>query len=127
MRRIFKLVRFSRWCRKSGLSDEALARAVKEMASGLIDADLGGNVYKKRISLPGRGKRGSTRTLVATNLGSHWFFLFGLEKNDRENFSPAEMATVRELARVYLKMDNTALDSAVAQGIFEEVSDDESQ
>jgi hypothetical protein len=33
------------------------------MQQGLIDADLGGGVIKKRVPLPGRGKSGSTRTL----------------------------------------------------------------
>jgi hypothetical protein len=37
------------------------------MAAGLIDADLGGGVLKKRVGLAGRGKRGGVRTLVATN------------------------------------------------------------
>jgi hypothetical protein len=36
------------------------------MAAGLIDADLGGGVLKKRVGLAGRGKRGGVRTLVAT-------------------------------------------------------------
>ncbi len=37
---------------------------VEEMVKGLIDADLGGHVYKKRIALPGKGKSGSVRTLL---------------------------------------------------------------
>ena len=37
------------------------------MERGLIDANLGGGIIKKRVPLPGRGKRGSARTLVATN------------------------------------------------------------
>jgi len=53
--------------RKTELSDQALCDAVSEMERGLIDADLGGGVVKKRVPLPGRGKRGGTRTLVATN------------------------------------------------------------
>jgi hypothetical protein len=40
--------------RKAALSDAALCRAVIEMAAGLIDADLGGQVVKKRIALPGQ-------------------------------------------------------------------------
>jgi hypothetical protein len=36
------------------------------MAAGLIDADLGGSVYKKRVPLTGRGKHGVARVLVAT-------------------------------------------------------------
>ena len=55
--------------RKTELSDSALADAVNEMARGLIDADLGGGLVKKRLGLAGRGKRGGARTLVATNKG----------------------------------------------------------
>ena len=67
--RVFKTRFFSRWMRKTELTDSALCRAVAEMAQGLIDADLGGGVVKKRIGLAGRGKRGGARTLVATNRG----------------------------------------------------------
>lgn len=60
--------------RKTELSDDALFAAVVEMAQGLIDADLGGGVVKKRVGLSGRGKRGGARTLIATNKGNRWFF-----------------------------------------------------
>ena len=66
--------------RKTELSNDALRQAVQEMSNGLIDADLGGHVLKKRIALPGRGKRGSTRTLVATNRDDKCFFVFGFKK-----------------------------------------------
>ncbi len=81
MWRIFKTRHFSRWMRKTDLTNAALSNAVSEMDAGLIDADLGGGVVKKRVSLPGRGKRGGARTLVATNKGNRWFFVFGFEKN----------------------------------------------
>lgn len=71
--------------RKTELSDEALCKAVSEMEQGLIDADLGGHVVKKRVAVPGRGKSGGARTLVGTNFGNRWFFLFGFEKNERDN------------------------------------------
>ena len=77
MRRVFKTRYFGRWLRKSGLTDQALCQAVAEMVAGLIDADLGGGLAKKRVGLPGRGKRGGARTLVATNQGSRWFSCSG--------------------------------------------------
>ena len=70
MRRVFKTRHFSRWMRKTELIDQALCEAVVAMEQGLIDADLGGGVIKKRVALPGRGKSGSTRTLVAMNRGN---------------------------------------------------------
>ena len=54
MQRVFKTKTFRRWSRKAGISDEALCAAVAEMMQGLIDADLGGRVFKKRVPVPGR-------------------------------------------------------------------------
>lgn len=71
--------------RKTALTNEALCNAVSEMAAGLVDADLGGDVVKKRVALPGRGKRGGVRTLVATRRSSRWFFVYGFEKSERAN------------------------------------------
>jgi hypothetical protein len=34
------------------LDDKALCDAVEEMMRGLIDADLGGYIVKKRVALP---------------------------------------------------------------------------
>ena len=74
MTRVFKTRSFGRWARKAGLFDDVLCQAVDEMVGGLVDADLGGGVVKKRVALPGRGKSGGSRTLVATNKGDRWFF-----------------------------------------------------
>jgi hypothetical protein len=83
------------------------------MAAGLIDADLGGRVYKKRVPVPGRGKRGGARTLVGSNLGDRWFFLFGFEKNDRTNVDARELAAAQKIAAALLALDTTALGRAV--------------
>lgn len=61
----YKTKVFAKWAVSEGLDDEGLASAVVEMDQGLIDARLGGQVVKKRVALPGRGKRVGTRTLVA--------------------------------------------------------------
>jgi hypothetical protein len=39
MRRVFKTRHFSRWMRKTELTDRALCQAVEEMARGVIDAE----------------------------------------------------------------------------------------
>ncbi len=45
---------FARWMRTTALRESDLCDAVIEIASGLVDADLGGYVFKKRLALPGR-------------------------------------------------------------------------
>lgn len=77
--------------REAGLSDRGLCEAVSEMEYGLIDADLGGQVVKKRVALQGRGKRAGARTIIATNRGNRWFFLFGFNKNERANIDDGEL------------------------------------
>jgi hypothetical protein len=64
--------------RKTELTEAALRKAVEEMAAGLIDADLGSGVVKKRVGLAGRGKRGGARTLVATKTESSLVLLVWL-------------------------------------------------
>jgi hypothetical protein len=49
VRRVFKTRHFSRWMRKTDLTQEALCLAISEMENGLIDAELGGGVVKKRV------------------------------------------------------------------------------
>jgi hypothetical protein len=121
MRRVFKTRHFSRWMRKTELTDSSLCLAVVEMIQGLIDADLGGGVVKKRVGLAGRGKRGGARTLVATNRGNRWFFLFGFEKNDRANISAEEKEALQSIARDLLARTTKELDAQVDDGTLQEI------
>ena len=124
MRRVFKTRPFSRWMRKTELSDLMLCNAVAEMAQGLIEADMGGSVVKKRIALPGRGKSGSARTLIATNKGNRWFFLFGFEKNERANVSAKELEALQEIATDLLEHSTAELDALVASDTLQEICND---
>jgi len=124
MRRVFKTRPFARWLRKTDLDAAALCQAVAEMERGLIDADLGGGVLKKRVALPGRGKSGSARTLVATNQDDRWFFVFGFEKNVRANVSLKELAALQALAADLLKLSSTELDRQVENNALAEICHD---
>lgn len=119
--RVFKTRHFQRWLRKTTLTDVVLCQAVQEMLAGLIDADLGGGVMKKRVGLAGRGKRSGARTLVATNLGNRWFFVFGFEKNERDNINEDELQALKDYAAEWLKRTGAELDNAVADGTLHEI------
>ena len=127
MKRILKTRTFNRWLRKTLLTDTALLKAIDEMERGLVDADLGGNVYKKRVALAGRGKSGSARTLIATNRQNRWIFLFGFEKNDRENITQAEFAHLQNIAQDLLHCSEEVVLFALECGELEEIRHDEAQ
>jgi hypothetical protein len=101
---IYKTKVFSRWANDEGLSDLSLCSAVSEMMSGLIDADLGSGLLKKRIARTGQGKSGGFRTLVATNKGDRWIFVFGFSKNEKSNIDKKEEKALKKLADQLLSM-----------------------
>jgi hypothetical protein len=109
---------------KTDLKDVDLYQSVIEMQAGLIDADLGGHVIKKRIAIGSRGKRGGARTLVATNLGDRWYFVFGFGKNERANIDKRELRGLQELAKDLLDQDDRAIAAALKAGELVEIDDD---
>jgi hypothetical protein len=116
---------FHRWARKQKLDEAALHEAVREMTAGLFDADLGGHVIKKRVARAGQGKSGGFRTLVATNQGDRWIFMYGFAKNERSNIDKDELDALRRLAQELLGLAPSALHTAVRAGELNEVNDDE--
>jgi hypothetical protein len=81
------------------LSDAALCEAAREIEKGLFEGDLGGGLCKKRVALPGQGKSGSARTLVAKKHHDALFFLAGREKSDSgADFSDQEVQAVKIIA-----------------------------
>ena len=127
MQRIFRTRTFSRWMRKSGVSDSDLTRAVEEMMQGLVDAEIGGHLFKNRVAVPGRGKRGGARTILATRMEGFWFFLFGFDKNERDNIDKHELRLLKEVARDLLSFDAGQLGQAIAAGELTEVNNDKAR
>jgi hypothetical protein len=95
------------------------------MEKGLIDADLGCNVYKKRVKLPGIGKRGGARIIVATKLLKRWYLIFGFAKNDRSNISKDELLSFQEAAKRLLQLSDREIESAIHVNQLEEIKIDE--
>jgi len=112
---------FCRWARKEGIGAHALCEAVREMVDGLYDADLGGGLLKKRIARSGQGKRGGFRTLVATNKGERWVFVFGFPKNERSNIDKDEETALKKLAAHLLSLSAEAVGKALRAGELTEV------
>lgn len=121
-KRIFKTRYFSNWLVKTELTDALLLNAVEEMERGLIDADLGGGVFKKRVALPNRGKSGSVRTLIATNKNDRWFFMLGFEKNQRENIDKNELHFLKQSAKTMLRFSDATIEIALKRNELEEIN-----
>jgi hypothetical protein len=121
-KRIFKTKTFNKWMRKTDLKDQDLLFAVAEMEAGLIDADLGGNVFKKRIALPGMGKRAGARTLVAGKIFKRWFFIFGFVKNEKDSINDDELVHLQGTANRLLYLTDQDIEEAILVGELQELN-----
>jgi hypothetical protein len=83
------------------------------MDEGNIEANLGGQVYKKRVALAGHGKRGGVRTLIAYQGGETAFFMFGFAKNVRSSISNDELKALKLMAKDLLGMSDVKLKKAL--------------
>lgn len=106
---------------KADVTDTALIDAIQEMEQGLVDADLGGHLFKKRVALHGQGKRGGARTIVASKIQGRWFFLYGFLKNERDNISNIELKALQGLAKQLLDLSDAQLKKALLTNDITEV------
>jgi hypothetical protein len=120
--RIFKNKVFTRFARKSGISDAALCKAVIDAERGLIDADLGGGVIKQRVAREGGGKSGGFRTMVLFRTGTRAFFVYGFAKNERDNIELDELTEFRRLAARMLNYSDAELHHAISTNTLIEVT-----
>jgi len=123
--RVFKTRWFSKWAKKAKLADDALWKTAKEMDGGLLETDLGGHVYKKRVALPGRGKRGGSRIIIAYQLERMAFYMYGFAKNQRTNIDDNELKMFKAVAKELLAHEDDMLDHLVKVEELIEVLGDE--
>lgn len=102
--------------RKNGVHDHDLIVAVNEMMAGLVDADLGGHLFKKRLALKGRGKRSGARTLVATRFGTRWFYMYGFDKSSRANVDAEELRSLQQVAKILLQLSAEEVMAGIETG-----------
>ena len=120
MRRIFKFERFAQRASRERISDEDLVGVVGQLDAGSYDAKIG-TVFKVRLARKGQGKSHGYRLYVVHQPESNVFFLTLLSKSDRSNLTKAEEDAVREVAKLYQKLDGAALAKAVGSGAIVEI------
>jgi len=118
---------FTRLARREGLTDIQICQAVATMNKGQIDANLGAGLFKKRVAMPGQGKRGSWRTLLGFQADKRAFFLYMFSKNSRDNIKEDEIKALKRLTKYYLAMKPDEIKAALQCGELNEVNCNENQ
>lgn len=121
LKRVFKTKTFDRWAKKV-VTDKLLCQAALEIERGVFEADLGQGLCKKPIAVPGKGKSGATRTLVAKRHKAALFFIAGREKSDPGADLSAKEEAAAKLYAGFLEAVNTAtLDQMKTAGAVKEI------
>ncbi|MCQ8878371.1 type II toxin-antitoxin system RelE/ParE family toxin [Pseudoalteromonas shioyasakiensis] len=97
------------------MSDNDLINACEQMSKGLFDAELGGNVFKKRIAAGNKGKSAGYRTIVGAVIGEKYFFLYAFSRSDRANINGKEKLALKELAKEFLAFNQTELNQLISR------------
>ena len=123
--RIFKTKIFARFTRRERIADVSLCEAIEHAGRGLVDADLGGGLIKRRVARAGQGKRGGYRMLIAFRSKSRAVFLHGFAKNELDNIDDDQLATLREIAAQWLAADTQRIEQGIKDGLLIEVRHDD--
>ena len=113
---IYKITAFDEWAKEYNVSDGTLLDAIREMNNGLYDANLGGNVYKKRVPLNNKGKSGGARTIIAFKVNDKAFFIYSFAKNKQDNINEKDLKALKKSAKIYLGLTEKEIIKAVNIG-----------
>jgi len=112
---------FGKWVSNQSLDTAELKTALDEVRQGVCEANLGGNLYKKRIPFKGQGKRGSGRTIVCFKKGQIAIFIHGFAKNETDNLTPKELKAFKAFAKILTGFSPDQISTALKNGDFKEV------
>ncbi len=112
--RAFKSAWFARTAKKAKISDAMLCKAIAQVMAGQAD-DLGGGVFKKRLS------DNQYRSIILARGGHFWVYQFLFAKQDRANIDEAELQGFRQIAKVYATMTQAQADGQVSDGYWIEI------
>ncbi len=112
---------FSKWITKQRIPKTELTKVIQEVKAGNFEANLGGQIYKKRIRFKGKSKSGSGRTIVCYKKKDRIIFIHGFAKNEKSNLTKKELVGFKEFAQILLDLSSDDIDTAIKNGNFIEV------
>ncbi|MFW8602306.1 type II toxin-antitoxin system RelE/ParE family toxin [Desulfobacterota bacterium M19] len=109
---------FKKWSQKAKLDNHKMLEAIADLENGLSVAELGGNLYKVRVSRAGKGKSSGFRTIVVYRKDDRIIFLYGFGKNEKENIDKTELHYFKKLGEDLLSLNLVQLKQYLNQGIL---------
>ena len=112
--RIFKSAWFAKATKKAGIDDNELLKAIAQVMAGQAD-DLGGGVYKKRLS------NNQYRSIILARSGNLWVYEYLFAKQDQANIATDQLKRLRQIAQGYARMTAKQIEVLVIDGDWIEI------
>ena len=119
--RVFKYRTFEKWAKKQAMNNDVLNTAILEVEKGLMGDKLGNGVYKKRVGLHGKGKRGSHRVIILMKVGDKAIFAHGFSKGEKSNITKKELDGFKVMAEAFLNLNDEQLNTLIINNSLVEV------
>jgi hypothetical protein len=113
---------FSKWASKQNIPKHELFKSLTEVETGRYEANLGGNIYKKRIHFKGQGKSRSGRTVICYKKASIAIYIHGFAKNEKSNLSNKELLAFKELSKILLNLSGKEIATTIENGNLIEIN-----
>jgi len=115
---------FNKWAKKQKLSNERLLLAIADIQNNLSSVNLGGGLYKVRVSLEHSGKSSAFRTIVVYKENDRAVMVYGFMKKEQENLSVSELKSFKTLSKDILALSDEALTHAIKNKVFIEIGEE---
>ncbi len=109
---------FAKWAKKNNIKDSDLILTIGNLKQNKSTVNLGSNLYKVRIAKPSRGKSGGYRSLIVYRQGNRSVYIYGFDKNEKDNLSDNELKDFRELSRTLSKITIKEIDRVVTNKTY---------
>ncbi len=107
---------FNKWASKNKMHDSALESALNDLLQNKGVSNLGGNLYKIRVSKVTGGKSGGYRTLVAYKKDDFAIFIYAFAKNEKENLKRDELTLLKKLSGDLTSLDTVEIKRQIILG-----------
>ncbi len=109
---------FKKWCRKARLSGHELMQAIDDLENNLSTSNLGGGLYKVRVSSANSGKSSAFRTIVVYKKEDRVIFIYGFAKKGKSNLENSELQYLKKLGKDLFALNADQLQQAIQRQIL---------
>lgn len=108
--------------KEKSVNKNDLIEAADDVVEEIYEANLGGNLFKKRISnTSNQGKSSGSRIILGYQEGNNFYYLHVFNKNDKGNISIKELKALKARIKLLLTFGEKELDKAIKAKILFEI------